>query len=282
MQQFEGSFLNQNEESLFYQTWQQSEKLNDCKGWLIITHGQGEHSECYQRVVNVVIPEGFNVLAWDLKGHGRSDGKRGYASDFRDYLNDFHQFYKEIVTPLTNSKNRFWLGHSMGGLVQLLGLLKVVNGNKEKQILSNPYLGLSMPVPLFKELGAIVLKNYLPKITLGNEIENTDLTRDPAVLKEYTQDALRHHKISSGVYLGAKECQEEVFAKVAQFEGPVLMQIAENDPIVSSSRNQSFFDLLKCDDKTLKIYPNRKHEIYNDLDSEDVFHDLVQWLLKFS
>jgi alpha-beta hydrolase superfamily lysophospholipase len=282
MHQFEGHFLTFDDTSLFYQTWQQQINPNESKGWIIITHGQGEHSDCYKRVVEAVYPTGFNLLAWDLRGHGRSDGKRGYANSFDDYLIDFYQFHKQVVEHLTQNQTRIWLGHSMGGLIQLLGLLKVVNGPSEKQILSNPYLGLSMPIPLFKEIGAIILKNYLPQITLGNEIKNEDLSRDPAILIEYTKDALRHNKISAAVHLGAKEKQSELFSRVSQFKGPLLLQISENDPIVSSSRNLSFFELLQMEDKTLKVYKNRKHEIYNDLDREEVLHDLVTWILRFS
>jgi len=282
MQQFEGYFLSHDEQSLFYQIWQQSEKPDQCKGWIVVTHGQGEHSDCYRRLVNAILPKGFNIIGWDLRGHGRSDGKRGYAKQFKLYLDDFYEFHKQVITPLTAFQNRFWISHSMGGLIQLLGLLRVVNGTKEKQILSNPYLGLSMPVPIFKEIGAIILQNYLPKLTLGNEIKNEDLTRDPAVLKEYNQDTLRHHKISSGVYVGAKEAQEEAFARATHFEGPLFIQIAEHDPIVSSPRVQSFFELLKMNPKKLKIYSERKHEIYNDLGRDEVFHDLINWLIEFS
>lgn len=278
MLQFEGNFSSTQDCSLFYQTWQHKKKPRDCKGWVIITHGQGEHSECYQRVIEAISPIGFNILAWDLRGHGRSDGKRGYAAHFHDYIDDFFQFYKQVVTPMTEDKPRFWLGHSMGGLIQLLGLLRVVNGPSESQILSNPYMGLSMPIPLIKEIGAIVLKNYLPQVTLSNEIDNHDLSRDPDVLKEYSQDTLRHHKISAGVHVGAKEYQDELFKRVSNFNGPLLMQIADQDPIVSSPRNKSLFELISSQDKTLKIYPNRKHEIYNDLDRNEVLSDLAYWL----
>jgi len=282
MHQFEGRFLTFDETSLFYQTWQQHVNPKESKGWIIVTHGQGEHSDCYKRVREAVYPVGFNLLAWDLRGHGRSDGRRGYAKSFDDYLTDFYQFQKQVVEPLTEHHTRIWLGHSMGGLIQLLGLLKVVNGPNEKQILSNPYLGLSMAVPLYKEIGALILKNYFSKITLGNEIKNEDLSRDPAVLLEYTQDTLRHHKISAGVHVGARQRQNELFARLSQFKGPLLLQISENDPIVSSSRNISFFDLLQIEDKTLKVYKNRKHEIYNDLDREEVLRDLVTWICRFS
>lgn len=275
MKRFEGEFTTFDEENIFYQVWSQGSKP---KGWMVITHGQGEHSECYHRLIEGVQELGYNVLAWDLRGHGRSSGARGYARDFQDYIQDFCWIYNKLAPSVTESDSPIWVSHSLGALIQLAGLLKVVGGPTQKQILSNPYLGLSMPIPFYKEIGAVILKNYLPKVTLGNEIENTALSRDPLVLKEYTQDILRHHKISAAVHLGAQVTQTEILARAAQFTGPLLMQISSNDPVVSSSRNKGFFEAAHNEPKKLEIYQDHKHELYNDIGREKVFHDIVKWV----
>jgi lysophospholipase len=279
LKRFESELKTADNHSLFYQTWKPESESTS--GWAIITHGQGEHSDCYQRLVETLDPLNLCVLAWDLRGHGRSDGQRGYAENFSQYVEDFYHFYTQVVVPTTSDSKRVWIGHSMGGLIQLMGLSLLKDNTKELQILSNPYLDLAFQVPLIKDVGAIFLKNYLPKVTLYNEIRNEDLSRDPLVLKEYLQDTLRHHKISSGVYMGAKQFQQKLFDQAHRIQGPVFMQIAEQDPIVSSPRNKSFFELLIHPDNQIKIYSQRKHELYNDLDREEVFHDLKAWLKTF-
>ncbi len=275
MKQFESEFKGYQGQSLFYQTWEPSIKP---KAWFIITHGQGEHSSCYQRFVEGTSQLGFNTIAWDLRGHGRSFGKRGYAHSFYDYVEDFKKFNTDVAQKLIPpSTPVIYVGHSMGGLIQLTYLLQVQTSSLAYQILSNPLLGLSLEVPAIKELAAIALNNYFPKVTLGNEILNTQLSSDPDVLAEYEQDILRHHKISSGVYLDSKQAQKNILDRSNEFKGHLLMLLAQNDPIVSSSTNIDFFNKLKFSQKKLNIYENRKHELFNDLGREAVFNDINQW-----
>ncbi|MCS6838349.1 MAG: lysophospholipase, partial [Bdellovibrionaceae bacterium] len=238
-QRFESFFKTKKDgETIFYQFWEWKREAP----WLWITHGQGEHSDCYQRLIEGLSSLPINFFAWDLRGHGRSSGKRGYAPHFLSYIDDFIELYENTKSLFQNQK-RFWLGHSLGGLIQLLTLIRL-NLKTDPQILSSPFLGLSMPVPLWKDMGSVLLSHVAPKICLWNQIKNEMLTRDPLVLKEYAKDPLRHHKISASVYLGTLSAHREVFARLKSIQNPILIQIAENDPIVSSAKNQQFFELL--------------------------------------
>jgi alpha-beta hydrolase superfamily lysophospholipase len=151
------------------------------------------------------------------------------------------------------------------------------------QILSSPMMGISVPVPLYKEMGAIALRVFLPKVTLGNELQYDHLSRDLEIWKEYDQDVLRHTQMSSGVYLGSLAAMEIVKAKARRIQIPTMMQIAQRDPVVSTEKNLETFKKLSAKDKTLKVYEDRRHEIYNDLDREEVLtdlHDFIQSKLK--
>jgi hypothetical protein len=60
----EGRFTSFDSTPIFYQGWK---PLTDAKAVVIITHGQGEHSECYHRVVRHFAGKGFEFWAWDLR-----------------------------------------------------------------------------------------------------------------------------------------------------------------------------------------------------------------------
>ena len=107
---------------LFLQTWFHEKSC----GTILITHGQGEHSECYHRVISEFnlaseqhknLP--WNFIAWDLRGHGKSDGIRGYARDVDDYVLDFECFMNS-ATEIKGVKQRpvVLMSHSLGGLIQ--------------------------------------------------------------------------------------------------------------------------------------------------------------------
>ena len=89
----------------------------------------------------------------------------------------------------------------------------------------------------------------------------------------------RHDKISSGVFLGFYTAWKEVFQKMAILKLPLLLQISNKDPVVSSSRNHEFFKMY-LGSKEIKEYKDRKHEIYNDLGREEVLKDLAAFIEK--
>lgn len=276
MQRHEGFFEGHGGLTLFFQTWQHPQS----RGTIIITHGQGEHSECYNRVIDALKDDGWSFWAWDLRGHGRSEGKRGYAAEFEDYVVDYRIFLRQaLASPEVKSKPVVLLSHSMGGLIQLKTLIENPNIPATAQVCSSPLLGIAKEVPGWKSSGAKILNSIYPQMTLWNELRNSDVTRDPDVIREFEQDVLRHTRISSGVFLGFQPAFEYVLARGGQIKLPSLFQIPEADPVVSSQKTQEFFKTLGSTLKFLKVYGDgARHEIYNDLHREIVLKDLKDFL----
>jgi len=264
---------------LFCQIWEPAE----VRGHLIITHGQAEHSGCYHRLVEGLKDLSLAVYAWDLRGHGRSDGKRGYVAEFRNYSQDL-QF---LIHHLRDErglypKDLFLLGHSMGGLIQLMTQLESPHWSFKAQVLSAPMLGVAVDVPIYKDVGALIFSKLLPTLTLDNEIKYENLTRDEKVLHEFKTDVLRHHRISSEAYLGALMCIEKLRESAAQIQCPALIQIPSKDPVIDSESTRQFFKKLNVSTKLLIEYQDRKHEIYNDIGRQVAYQDVVKFLAQFN
>lgn len=276
MTRSEGFFQGHENTRLYYQMWTPAQS----KGHLVITHGQAEHSDCYVRLVEALAPLSWTIYAWDLRGHGRSDGQRGYVKNFADYVQDYAAFLNYLRRE-SKMKDPVLLGHSMGGLIQTTALLENSTGPAKAQVLSSPMFGVAVEVPLAKDLAALVLSKVMPQLTMGNQIVFTDLTRDPEVIAEFEKDEMRHDRISSSAYLGAIAAIENVRSNTQKIRLPTLIQIPDNDPVVGSTTTQTFFQKWGSSDKTLKEYPDRKHEIYNDLGREEVFADLIDFLKKY-
>ncbi len=276
-------FKGFDQSKLFIQTWQHPKAL----GTVFITHGQAEHSDCYQRLIhglNHHLP--LNFIAWDLRGHGRSDGLRGYAKDFDHYVLDYHCFLETAVQfDFIQKKPCFGLGHSMGGLIQTCSLADKKDHLFKAQVLSSPFFGLTIEVPAWKDLAATVLNQFLPKLTLSNEIEFSTLSRDLNVISEYEKDLYRHDKISAGVFYGVKREFEKMSTRYEKIKLPTFMSISDNDPIVSTKEALHFFNEIKSKNKVLKIIEEGKHELYNDTCREQVFEavaDFIQPFLKIN
>ncbi len=269
---FEGNLVAPDSTKLFYRCWPKE----NAKGTILFTHGQGEHSGCYDRLLTGLSNSPWTFWGWDMRGHGKSDGKRGYAANFTDIVDDFSLIANMVREKTTGPL--VLLGHSMGGLVTLSFARNHLEFNFDGMILSSPLMGLCLKVPTLKSYGAKLLNQYLPQLTLGNEISDRDLTRDPNVIAEYQNDPYRHGRISSGVFLGFMDEIEQVKNHAAEITKRCLMQIPESDPVADSVAAADLFENLGSSDKTLKIYADAKHEIYNDLCRDEVFKEIAKFL----
>jgi alpha-beta hydrolase superfamily lysophospholipase len=83
--------------------------------WIIATHGVQEHLERHKYLVDL-FGHDFNIFQYDLRGHGRSTGKRAYIEDFSLYMEDLLE-----ITRFLKDKYRMeryvLFGHSMGALI---------------------------------------------------------------------------------------------------------------------------------------------------------------------
>ncbi len=273
IKRFESEFIGFQNIPLYYQGWTSTSS----RGVVLVTHGQAEHSGCYERLAQGFKGE-WDLIAWDLRGHGKSEGKRGYTGHFDDYVKDWVLFYDHVRQTLLKGRPLIILGHSMGALIQLLGLLKVNSSEIKAQVLSSPLLKVAVPVPPIKDKAARFLFKVWPSLTLGNEIKYEHLTRDTEIQKTYALDPLRHDQISSGVYIGMIEGMARVHSRVKDYALPTFMQLAGQDKIVDRVTAEKFFAQLSMERKTLKIYQTSEHEIYNCLERKVAYEDLLEYL----
>jgi len=275
----EGFFTGDQGTKIFHQAWEKKE----AQGSVIVTHGHGEHTECYQRVFDFYKNDSWNFYAWDMRGHGRSEGKRGYVNHFNDYSRDFEIYLKLLFAAKIKKGPVVLLSHSMGGMVQLKFLIESYSEKDfpliKAQVCSAPLLGLAVTVPPIKAAGAEIMSRLFPKITMWNELNYNMLTRDPAVMKEFAADPLRHDVLSSRVFLGYKENFYTLPNHADRIHLPTLFQLAEYDPVVSTPAAKSFFEKIGSAKKRIIVYgDDAKHEIYNDIIRQQVFQDMKKFL----
>lgn len=276
IERLEGTFFGHKDTELFYQIWRSPKS----RGTIVLTHGLAEHSENYNDFANE-LAEDWTIAAWDLRGHGRSEGKRGYVEDFNDYSTDHDLFIKHIKANVHSHNSPFFLfGHSMGGLITINTILNYAPNGVTALLLSSPALGVSVAVPTFKVKAAHFLADWAPKVTLYNEINFRDLHKNEDLIKKYQQDPLRHEKISPRLFLGMMNTIDTTFAKAGEIHLPTLMQLAGQEKIVNTPASQKFFDLIFSKKKEIFIYPDSYHEIFNDVEKSVAFKDLKNFLQK--
>jgi alpha-beta hydrolase superfamily lysophospholipase len=249
------------------------------RGILVIAHGFGEHGGCYSHVAELLGDRaGLEVLAPDLRGHGRSPGRRGVVRHYDDLTSDF------LASLTWAARHRpglplFALGHSNGGQVVLRAALGGARGLAlAGLILSNPSLRLAIKVPRHQFLIGRFLLRFAPRVTLYAPIEPEKLSRDPQMMPFYLEDPLRHGRISAPLFFGMIEGGERILGQVEALTTPTLMIVGGADPITDPEACRLAFDRLGSQDKTLLLYPHMLHEPLNELGRAGVHADLVSWI----
>jgi len=268
----EGNFEGYDGAELFFQTWS---KISP-KGVIIGIHGIGEHSDCYKLLAEGLSESPFQLIMPDLRGHGRSTGKRGVGS-IDDYVLDIKLFHA-LVEKRFKDTPLFFLGHSMGGLTLLSYLVR--NGDKKIAgvVLSSPLLGVAVDIPMIKRKSASLLFRITPNLGLYNEIPFEDLSHYKKVIASYENDPWRHDRISPKLFISMLENIDSVFSQSDKLSAPLLMQQAGDDKVVSQKKAEELFEKLKINDKTQIVYEGYFHEIYNEIWRDKPYADLKKWL----
>jgi alpha-beta hydrolase superfamily lysophospholipase len=247
------------------------------RGVVVIAHGFGEHGGCYSHVAEALGPAlDVDLVAPDLRGHGRSPGRRGVVRRYEDLVDDMSAAI-DWVRNARPGLPLFVLGHSNGGQVALRLAIRgrpVVSG----LILSNPSLKIAAHVPAYKVAIGHFLLRFAPGVTLGGRIEADQMTRDPAMQHEHYSDPLRHSRISAPLFFGMANGGAVVLDSAESVRPPVLMLLGGADPVIDPETTRRFFERLANPDKTLHLYPGMLHEPLNELGRENVFADVHSWL----
>jgi len=244
------------------------------KAVLAIVHGHGEHSGRYGNVADWFVPRGYSVYAFDLRGHGKSQGKRGALNDFGEYREDVRAFLDLVrqAQPVPI----FLLGHSLGGLIVLDYALR--NGSELAGVVaSGPVLSPPGISPFLLWLSKVLARVW-PSLTLESGLDTSALSRDAAVVDAYVNDPLVHSKGSARMANEMMDAVEWAQAHAAAMPLPCLIVHGGQDRLCDPQGSQAFFDNLTCAGKERIEYEGYFHEVYNEPGKERVFADVEAWL----
>lgn len=256
--------------SFFGQCWQPEQ----IKAVVIIVHGLGEHSGRYQHVAEKLTKNNFGVIAYDHFGHGKTTGKRGHNPGY-DYVLESISKLINKAKEVFGDKPLFLYGHSMGGNAVINFVLQK-NNDLQGVISTSPLLQLAFQPPKWKlSLGKIAQK-IAPSITLGNELDANDISRDPVEVQKYIEDPLVHDKVSPNFSLSFLDTGQWAIANASLLKVPMLLLHGTGDKINDYKASEAFAN--NTNKVTLKLYPEGYHELHNDLCKEEMLQDIIDWL----
>lgn len=272
MQHRDGRFTGAGAQALYYQSWAPAAHP---RAVVAVVHGFGEHSGRYQNVIRAVVPRGYAVYAFDHRGHGRSPGKRGHINAWREFRDDVRQFVGLIRQELPD-RPMFLLGHSLGGLIATEYVLREAP-TLSGLIVSNPLLTAAR-LSLVVRAAAAVLTYLAPSVAIKTGLDASAISRDPAVVQAYRDDALVHSTGTPRLSAEITAARRWTSEHAADLTVPFMVILGGADRLVSPEGGRRFFEAVVLTDKTLTEYAGGYHEPHNDSNAAQVMTDLTQWL----
>ena len=256
----------------------------DAKAVVQIAHGLGEHARRYDQMAAVLNRAGFSVYADDHRGHGQTGlgqierkqikklgnlGQGGMEATFKQVLD-----FSKLIKSENPGKPLVFLGHSWGSFIAQ----KVINKSSDLYdavVLS----GSALTMPGYLATGDFnKVWKKLPGST-GYEW----LSRDIEVQKKFVADPLTFLAAAMQVFGVANSLK--LFgtpSKNVRSDLPILVQVGEADPIGGEYSNKALVEAYRkkagIRDIELLVYHDARHEIYNELNKDDILQDLIKWI----
>lgn len=242
------------------------------KGVVVITHGYAEHCGRYHEVANVIVQAGWAALSYDVRGHGKSAGDRGYIERFDIYLDDLDAMIAAAKALVPAGAKVILLGHSHGSLITLRALVGEAAPKVTAAIVSSPYLGLKTPLPGWKKLLGRVANRLAPKLNQPNEIRDDQLTNDKQKQAEHGADKVCFPTANVRWFAESSAAQDYVYAHADRISVPTTWLVGGADPLTDPARSRAVASKVKG--ATYHDLVGLKHEVFNEVDRASVFAKL--------
>lgn len=280
------------------------------RGAIQIVHGSTEHGLRYKRLAEFLCKNAYVVYAMDLRGHGITVddvSKLGYV-DWKNctsqVLSDISEVFRLIDEEWAENTEieKYLIGHSYGSfLVQrwiqlndtssLKGI--ILSGTSGPQT-QKMFFGRMMIALVMFFTGKNRRSQFIRNLMWGsyNKEFNPDnpkghdwLTRDTKIVEEYIEDPLSGFDPPNCFAYSLVDLMLHTYKKknLKKTSGklPILYIYGTDDPVGNYGELPSkTIDILKKDRKicTSLIYPKGRHEMFNELNREQVYRDVLSWM----
>ena len=258
---------------LYYCVWRPE---GPPKRQVILVHGFADHLGRYSYLVGSLVKNGAVVYAYDQRGAGRSEGKRGHVQHYKQLLDELDAFLR-LAAEAEPGLPRILYAHSTGAILALTYLYEHTDA-VDGVVLSAPCLRLTFEAPGWKTGLGKILSRVAPGFTMQAGFEPGAVSRDDKVVAENKADPLVTQAITTRfyteVYLTAMPA---ALARIEELKTPFLLLQGTADRLVSPTVADEFEHRATAPG-VIKRYEGGYHESHNDIHRQDVFHDVDDWL----
>ena len=271
-----------------------------------IAHGMVEHIERYDDFAKFLNSFGILVLGNDHLGHGNSINYKedfGYFSEENGNKNVIEDMYSLTKIAKERYKNvpYVFLGHSMGSYLLRQYLCQygqeldasIIMGAGDEPLLKLKG-GMAIIEKIASKKGWRYRSKIIDKAIFGGfnkkfEPAKTSkdwLSKDENTVNQYILDEKCNFIFTLNAYYNLlyginKLCDDNYLNNMPK-NLPILLIAGEDDPVGNFGKGiHNIFKKYKSIGMQfveIKLYPNLRHEILNEIEKEVVYNDILQWL----
>lgn len=299
------SFKGKDGADIFFYRWLPDEK-NDIKAIVQIIHGMREHAGRYKEFAQALTDAGFAVYSNDHRGHGKTGGSPqayGHFADEGGWDLVVSEVFKltEILKQENPLKDIFIYGHSMGSFLardyslthgkEIRGL--IISGTKTSPgFIEN--IGTLIAKMQIRKNGPKVKSPLLLSLTFGkynkyfkpNRTPSDWISRDMQKVDELIADPYCNGQLSATFFLdlanGLTKINKMENMKKTPRHLPIYLLAGTKDPVCNFSKDilKVYGDYKKAGikDISFKFYQGARHEIINELNRQEVYKDIIDWI----
>lgn len=276
-------------------------KINNPKNIVIISHGMAEHAKRYDYFAQELNKAGCAVYAIDQIGHG------GAIKKYRGHWNygDFDRCVKNLFVLVKKAKKDYpdtpviLFGHSMGSFLAQR-FIQLYGDKISKVILSGS--AKSGALHKFGRVAAAIFGGgeetkenpKLNKLSFGsynkpfkpNRTEFDWLSKDEAQVDKYVADPLCGYCCTTSFFKeflrGLSHLNKEV--NLVPKTLPIYIMSGDKDPVGAAGKDviklEKMYKKLGVENVEMKLYPDGRHEMLNEVNKDEVIKDIIDWINK--
>lgn len=259
--------------SLYRQRWSPETRP---RAVVILVHGFAEHSGRYARHAERLAADGIAVEAIDLRGHGKSHGRKGVVHSVNQLVTDVKDFVSRVREQDEYQKTPFFLwGHSLGATIS--GLLVVrFPDHIHGAVLCSPALRLGEPQVIQSAgLFAARILPMLPTKRLNRNLLYSDARR----VREANDDPLNFHGfVRVGTAAQIVLAGRELLAVGSELVLPLLIVHGTDDRLTLAVASAKLYRRSRSTNKSLSLFKGMRHETFNEPDGRQVIDRIVDFI----
>jgi alpha-beta hydrolase superfamily lysophospholipase len=265
----------------------------DARGVVIFAHGMGEHSLRYESLARAMTGEGFDVYAHDHRGHGKTAGDDARLGDYgpdgwRGLLDDLLRLIRRARQD--HDGPILVMGHSMGSML-VQHLLTVasdlidgaaLSGTTAVDVMASTVR--SSPASdvadgdLFSTFNAAFEPVRTESDWLSRDAEQVDLYVADPLCGFGVSDASLESLMTAGVAFSTSEATGRIRKDL-----PIYLFAGDADPVGGGGALVTLmadrYREAGIEEVQLKLYPEARHEVFNETNRQEVESDFKDWAL---